>query len=101
MGGDPRNEDEAEEAPISVESATRAAKTAASLGRAPKPETTAKIGKYDLDKALEKSREDADPADAQTIAPPPGAMLDSGHHPEVEAKETSLDPDMAALLRGS
>ena len=56
--GDPRNEDDAEEAPISAESAARAAKTAAALGRAPKPDATAKIGKYHLEKALEKSRAD-------------------------------------------
>jgi hypothetical protein len=55
---DPRSEDDAEDAPISIESATRAAKTAAALGRAPKPQATAKIGKYDLEKALEKAREE-------------------------------------------
>jgi hypothetical protein len=66
--GDPRNEDDAEDAPISIESATRAAKTAAALGRAPKPQATAKIGKYDLEKAIEKSREE-DKKDDE--APPP------------------------------
>lgn len=60
MAGDPRNEDDAEEAPISIESATRAAKTAAALGRLPKPEETAKIGKFDLEKAIEKSREESE-----------------------------------------
>jgi hypothetical protein len=68
--GDPRNEDDAEDAPISVESATRAAKTAATLGRAPKPQATAKIGKYDLDKALEKSRaDDQDAKEGRDEAP--------------------------------
>jgi hypothetical protein len=68
--GDPRNEDDAEDAPISVESATRAAKTAAAMGRAPKPQATAKIGKYDLDEALEKSRKD------ETDEAPPSANRD-------------------------
>lgn len=67
--GDPRNEDDADETPISVESATRAAKTAAALGRAPKPQATAKIGKYDLDKALEKSREDDEEPTDEALAP--------------------------------
>ena len=68
MAGDPRNEDDSDETPISVESAMRAAKTAATLGRAPKPQATAKIGKYDLDTALAKSREDGH--DADDAAPP-------------------------------
>lgn len=75
--GDPRNEDDADETPISVESATRAAKTAAALGRAPKPQATAKIGKYDLDKALEKSREKPREDDKdQTDEAPPSANRD-------------------------
>lgn len=57
--GDPRNEDDAEELPISVEQAIRAARTAAAMGRAPTPQATTKIGKYELDEALERSREDS------------------------------------------
>ena len=71
MAGDPRNEDDADEAPISVESATRSAKTAAAMGRAPTPAATAKIGKYDLDKALEKSRDDASDKDEPDEATAP------------------------------
>jgi hypothetical protein len=70
MGHDPRDDD-AEDAPISVEQATRAAKTAAALGRAPKPQATAKIDKFDLDEALAKSKDVDDPSEATTLAPPP------------------------------
>lgn len=62
MARDPRTDDDPDDAPITVEQATRAAKTAALLGRAPKPQATAKIGAFDLEKALEKSREDDEDA---------------------------------------
>ena len=79
--GDPRNEDDAEESPISVESATRAAKTAAAMGRAPKPQATTKIGKFDLEEAIEKSKEVDDPSELPTLAPPPVTPKDPPEEP--------------------
>lgn len=72
--GDPRNEDDAEDTPISVDSATRSAKTAAALGRAPKLPVTAKIDKFDLDEAIEKSKEVDEPSDPATPSAPPVAL---------------------------
>jgi hypothetical protein len=85
------------------ESAARSAKTAAAMGRAPKPQDTAKIPKFDLDEALETSRDAAagDPHEAPTVSPPPGVELDGPSHPTVEVDEAPLDPALAALLEGS
>lgn len=60
MGRDPRREGEGpeEEQPLDVSSATRAANTASLLGRAPPAQPTAKIGAFDLEQALAKSRGD-------------------------------------------
>jgi hypothetical protein len=99
MGNDPRNSDDGEDAPISVEQANRAAKTAAAMGRAPKPQTTAKLGKFDLEEAIATSREgdEPEPNDAPTVAPPPAGPLD----PTLDVDEAPIDPALAELLEGA
>ena len=95
MGRDARDDD-ADDAPISVEQATRAAKTAAAMGRAPKPQATAKIDKFDLDEAIAKSREVDEPVDAATIAPPPDAHVGT-YDDSVEVEVTELDAPLEGL----
>jgi len=52
---DPRaEEDDPNEDPIDISAAVRAAKTANTLGRAPVPQETAKMGAFDLEQALAK-----------------------------------------------
>ena len=73
MGRDPRSEDDGD-APLDVSAAIRAAKTAAAHGRAPEPQATAKIGAFDLDEALAKSRDaggDGEGAKLEDIPDPP------------------------------
>jgi len=79
MGRDPRNEDDAE-AQVDIATAIRAAKTAAATGRAPEPQATAKIGAFDLQEALEKSR------DGEAQREQEGAKLEAVPDPPVHAE---------------
>lgn len=99
MSRDSRDDNVGEDAPISVEQALRSAKTAAAMGRVPKPQATTKIAQFDLDAAIAKSREVDDPNEAPTIAPPPGALLEPSElSVEVEIGEALLDPSLEELL---
>jgi hypothetical protein len=113
MGRDPRTEGEGtdDEQPLDVSSATRAANTASLLGRAPPAQPTTKIGAFDLEQALAKSREQMEvvptpaipfPAEAPPAEPQPAPAVDAAPElapttPEPKPKRNTAPVQMVVL----
>jgi hypothetical protein len=89
MGRESREARGDDESPIDVGSTVRAAKTAASLGRAPPAPATAKIGAFDLEEALAKSRAADEP---EPLEPPAPA------EPVARSEPPSLEPAPAPAI---